>query len=44
MPLYVLKTQVTIPPRLGMRKTLEAGVPYFVERAMDAIVKEVTGG
>ena len=44
VPLYVLKTQVTIPPRLGMRKTLEAGVPYFVERAMDAMVKEVTGG
>jgi hypothetical protein len=38
VPLYVLKTEVTIPPRLGMRKTLEAGIPYFVMRAMDQMV------
>ena len=41
MPLYVLKTSVTIPPRLNMRTTLEAGMPYFVDRAMDAMVREV---
>ena len=39
VPLYVLKDSVTIPPRLGMRKSLDAGLPYFVGRAMDAIVK-----
>lgn len=40
-PLYVLKTSVTIPPRLGMRKTLDAGLPYFVDKAMDAMVRDV---
>ena len=40
-PLYVLKTSVTIPPRLKMGETLRAGIPYFVERAMDAMVAEV---
>ena len=42
VPLYVLKNSVTIPPRLGMRKTLDAGIPYFVERAMDALVRKIT--
>lgn len=42
VPLYVLKTSVTIPPRLGMQKTLTAGLPYFVDRSMDAIVRAVT--
>jgi hypothetical protein len=41
VPLYVLKTSVIIPPRLGMRKTLDVGIPYFVERAMDAMVKDI---
>ncbi|MCO5157871.1 MAG: hypothetical protein M9945_14175 [Aquamicrobium sp.] len=41
VPLYVLKTSVTIPPRLGMRKTLDVGLPYFVEKSMDAIVRAV---
>jgi hypothetical protein len=40
-PLYVLKTSVTIPPRLGMRATLDTGLPYFVSRAMDELVKAV---
>ncbi|WP_266032610.1 hypothetical protein [Brucella intermedia] len=44
VPLYVLKTSVTIPPRLGMRKTLDAGLPYFVEKSMDAIVRSVLSG
>jgi len=41
VPLYVLKTSVTIPPRLGMKKTLDAGLPYFVGRAMDELVKAI---
>jgi hypothetical protein len=41
VPLYVLKTSVTIPPRLGMQNTLTAGLPYFVDRAMDRMVKAV---
>ena len=44
VPLYVLKSSVTIPPRLGMRKTLDAGIPYFVEWAMDALVRELMKG
>ena len=43
-PLYVLKTSVTIPPRLGMRKTLDTGIPYFVERAMDTLVRLLMKG
>lgn len=41
VPLYVLKSSVKIPPRLGMRQTLETGIPYFVERAMDRMVKGI---
>ncbi len=41
VPLYVLKKSVTIKPRLGMRKALEGGVPYFVDRAVDAMLKEL---
>jgi hypothetical protein len=41
VPLYVLKTSVTIPARLGMQATLTAGLPYFVDRSMDNIVKAV---
>jgi hypothetical protein len=40
-PLYVLKTSVKIPARLGMGQTLNIGIPYFVERAMDRIVKGI---
>lgn len=43
IPLYVLKTSVVIPPRLGMKKTLDAGLPYFVERAMDRMVAAING-
>ena len=41
VPLYVLKSSVTIPPRLGMKKTLDAGLPYFVGRAMDELVASI---
>ena len=44
VPLYVLKPSVTIPARLGMQATLEAGAGYFVDRAIDSMVKAVTQG
>lgn len=43
-PLYVLKTFVKIKPRLGMGATLNAGLPYFVDRAADQIVKAMLAG
>jgi hypothetical protein len=43
IPLYVLKSKVTIPPRLGMGDTIRTGLPYFVDKAMDSIVKSITG-
>lgn len=44
VPLYVLKTMVKIKPRLGMGDTLSAGLPYFVDRAADQIVKAMLAG
>jgi phage gpG-like protein len=44
VPLYVLRSSVTIPPRLGLRKTLDAGLPYFVSRAMDEMVRSLQEG
>jgi hypothetical protein len=44
VPLYVLKSSVYIPPRLGLKKTLDAGIPYFVERAMDQMVRNLQQG
>jgi len=41
VPLYVLKPKVTIPPRLNMGNTLRAGADMFVDKAMDAMVKEI---
>lgn len=41
VPLYVLKTSVKIPPRLGLRKTLEVGIPHFVDKSMDALVRAI---
>jgi hypothetical protein len=41
VPLYVLVKQVTIKPRLGMGDTLNAGLPYFVDKAMEQMLKEV---
>lgn len=40
VPLYVLKSSVYIPPRLGMRKAIEDTLPYFHERAIDRVAKE----
>lgn len=41
VPLYVLKRSVKIPPRLNMRSTLEAGIPFFVDQTLDALVKHI---
>jgi hypothetical protein len=41
VPLYVLKDQVKIPARLGMRRELNAQIPYFLQRAVDRIVTDV---
>jgi hypothetical protein len=41
VPLYLLKPQVTIPPRLGAKKTLDAGLDFFVDSAIDAMAKEI---
>jgi len=43
VPLYVLKKSVKIPPRLQMQKTIEAAVPFFVDRVIDSVVKELAG-
>ena len=42
IPLYVLKSSVKIPARLNMRTSLDAGLPYFVDKAMDAMVRAIT--
>jgi hypothetical protein len=38
-PLYVLKPEVKIRPRLNLGKTLVTGTPYFVDKAMSSMVK-----
>lgn len=42
-PLYVLKEEVTIRPRLNMGATLRVGLPYFVDRVVDKIANSVRG-
>jgi hypothetical protein len=39
VPLYVLKTKVTIPKRLGLGDTLRTGAGAFTDRAMNAMLK-----
>jgi hypothetical protein len=39
VPLYLLRETTTIPPRLGLRETINTGLPHFVERAMDRMVR-----
>jgi len=47
VPLYVLKKSVRLPPRMGMRSVLQAGVPEFVDVAMsrmlDRLAAEIAG-
>lgn len=44
VPLYVLKKEVKIPPRLGMKQSIEVSLPYFVDRVVDQMVKELLRG
>lgn len=41
VPLYVLKKSVTIKARLGMEKTLRGGLDYFVDKAVEAMLKVI---
>lgn len=41
IPLYVLKPSVKIKPRLRLGDTLRVGVPYFVDKAMSAMVRDL---
>jgi hypothetical protein len=40
-PLYVLRKSVKLPPRLGMRATIDKAIPFFVDRSMNAMAKEL---
>jgi hypothetical protein len=42
--LIVQKTEVYVPPRLMLSTTLQAGLPYFVEHAMEAMLRKVQQG
>jgi hypothetical protein len=44
VPLYLLVTEVTIRPRLGMGKYLEDSSSAFLSRVADRIEKELFGG
>jgi len=41
IPLYVLKREVTIPPRLGLGVTLDVAVPPFQDRLFDKLLKKI---
>lgn len=41
VPLYVLKTSVTIKPRLGLEAAVMGALPYFQERMLDIIAAEI---
>lgn len=41
VPLYVLKKSVTIKARLGMEKTLHGKLDYFVDKAVEALLKVI---
>ncbi len=41
VPLYVLKTTVLIPQRLGLNATLEAAAPVFVDRVFNALLRQI---
>jgi hypothetical protein len=40
-PLYVLKPEVYIPPRLGLGATARAGATLLADKLTDAILKEL---
>lgn len=41
IPLYVLKKEVTIPPRLGLGDTITRGIPVFQDRLFDKLVEQM---
>lgn len=41
IPLYVLKKEVRIPPRLGLGQLLQVSAPFFAERAANAMLREL---
>jgi len=41
IPLYVLKSKVTIPPRLGLGDTLRTGADAFTDRVMNRMLKAI---
>jgi hypothetical protein len=42
VPLYILKPEVTIKPRLGMEKAIVSdALPYFERKAFEAIVRHI---
>lgn len=42
VPLYLLRASVNIPARLGLRKELDNQIPYFLSRALDHIMRDIT--
>ncbi len=44
VPLYVLKKEVVIPPRLGAGITIDAAVPAFVDSLIEKLFKEMQPG
>jgi hypothetical protein len=40
-PLYLLKREVRLPPRLRAEETLEAGADFFFDSAVEAAVREL---
>lgn len=43
VPLYLLKREVQLPPRLRARETLDAGADFFVDRAVEAVARTILG-
>jgi hypothetical protein len=41
IPLYVLKTSVTLPARLGLGATVRSQIPFFQERAINQMLKSM---
>lgn len=41
VPLYLLKTSVTIKPRLRLEQTIMGELPFFQERLLDKIAEEI---
>lgn len=44
VPLYLLRRQVQIPPRLEAQKTIDAGSDFFVDTAIDAMANAILEG